>query len=121
MRRRITALVAATTSVVLLAFLIPSAYLVSRVARSNVEARAQAQVQALIPVVVVDTTLSATQVAVDSAQSQGYLVWVTLASGRVLGTDPSAGRLAGTVTATIRGTARLAHPQARLTAAASRA
>ncbi|MGY1746633.1 sensor histidine kinase [Blastococcus sp. SYSU D00695] len=49
MRRQITLLVAATTSVVLLAFLLPSAALVARVAAARALDGAQAQVQFLTP------------------------------------------------------------------------
>ncbi len=51
MRRRITLLVAATTSVVLLAFLLPAAALVSRVAEARALDAARQQVQTLLPVV----------------------------------------------------------------------
>jgi signal transduction histidine kinase len=50
-RRQITLLVAATTSVVLLAFLLPAAALVSRVAEARAMDAAQAQVQFLTPTV----------------------------------------------------------------------
>jgi signal transduction histidine kinase len=50
-RRRITLLVAATTSVVLLAFLLPAASLVARVAAARALDTAQAQLQFLTPVV----------------------------------------------------------------------
>ena len=49
MRRQITLLVAATTSVVLLAFLLPAAALVARVAEARALDAAQAQVQFLTP------------------------------------------------------------------------
>ena len=91
-RRRITALVAAVTSVVLLAFLIPAAYLVSRVAQSNVEARARSQLQALIPLVAAGD-LDAARIAADRSTSQGLPAWITLADGSVFGTDPSKGAL----------------------------
>lgn len=54
MRRQITLLVAATTSVVLLAFLLPAASLVARVAESRALDAAQAQLQFLIPSVGLD-------------------------------------------------------------------
>jgi signal transduction histidine kinase len=92
-RRRITALVAATTSIVLLAFLVPAAYLVLRVARSTTESRAQAQMQSLIPLVAVGDD-AATKLAVTSARTQGFLVWVTMPDGSMIGADPAAGRLA---------------------------
>ena len=49
MRRRITLLVAATTSVVLLAFLLPAALLVQRVAEARALDTARQQVQFLVP------------------------------------------------------------------------
>jgi signal transduction histidine kinase len=53
-RRRITLLVAATTSIVLLAFLLPAASLVARVAESRALDAAQAQLQFLTPSVGLD-------------------------------------------------------------------
>jgi signal transduction histidine kinase len=53
-RRQITLLVAATTSIVLLAFLLPAASLVSRVAEARALDTAQAQLQVLIPSVGLD-------------------------------------------------------------------
>jgi signal transduction histidine kinase len=53
-RRRITLLVAATTSVVLLAFLLPAASLVSRVAHARAVDSGQAQLQFLLPSVGLD-------------------------------------------------------------------
>ena len=54
MRRQITLLVAATTSIVLLAFLLPAASLVARVAEARALDTAQAQLQFLIPTVGLD-------------------------------------------------------------------
>ena len=54
MRRQITLLVAATTSVVLLAFLLPAASLVARVAEARALDAARAQLQFLIPSVGLD-------------------------------------------------------------------
>ena len=54
MRRQITLLVAATTSVVLLAFLLPAASLVARVAAARALDGAQSQLQFLIPSVGLD-------------------------------------------------------------------
>lgn len=54
MRRQITLLVAATTSIVLLAFLLPAASLVARVAEARAIDAAQAQVQFLTPSVGLD-------------------------------------------------------------------
>jgi signal transduction histidine kinase len=53
-RRRITLLVAATTSIVLLAFLLPAARLVTRVAEARALDAGQAQVQFLTPAVGLD-------------------------------------------------------------------
>jgi signal transduction histidine kinase len=53
-RRRITLLVAATTSIVLLAFLLPAASLVGRVAEARALDTAQAQLQFLLPSVGLD-------------------------------------------------------------------
>jgi signal transduction histidine kinase len=53
-RQRITLLVAATTSVVLLAFLLPAALLVSRVAEARALDVAQASIQSLVPMVGLD-------------------------------------------------------------------
>ncbi|TFV55528.1 HAMP domain-containing histidine kinase [Geodermatophilus sp. DF01-2] len=54
MRRRITLLVAATTSVVLLAFLLPASSLVARVAESRALDAARVQLQLLVPSVGLD-------------------------------------------------------------------
>jgi signal transduction histidine kinase len=54
-RRRITLLVAATTSVVLLAFLLPAATLVSRVAEARARDSARQELQFLIPSVALGT------------------------------------------------------------------
>jgi signal transduction histidine kinase len=53
-RRQITLLVAATTSVVLLAFLLPAALLVARVAEARALDVAQSQLQFLVPSVALD-------------------------------------------------------------------
>jgi signal transduction histidine kinase len=53
-RRQITLLVAATTSIVLLAFLLPAASLVARVAEARAMDAAQAQLQFLLPSVGLD-------------------------------------------------------------------
>ncbi|WP_116453132.1 sensor histidine kinase [Blastococcus litoris] len=55
MRRQITLLVAATTSIVLLAFLLPAASLVARVAEARALDAGQAQVQFLTPSVGLDS------------------------------------------------------------------
>ncbi|MBB3085812.1 sensor histidine kinase [Geodermatophilus sabuli] len=92
MRRRITLLVAATTSVVLLAFLLPAAALVARAAESRALDRAQAQLQALIPAVGLDER---EEVAAGLAVTDGRAVTVRWSDGTwvgpegVLGDDPA--------------------------------
>ena len=95
MRRRITLLVAATTSLVLLAFLLPAGYLVARVAHNNAVTRGQIQVQSLIPVLALSPVDGMTA-AVESVQDGGYLVWVTIAGAATIGHDPAGGALNGT-------------------------
>ncbi|SDO60974.1 Signal transduction histidine kinase [Nakamurella panacisegetis] len=94
MRWRITLLVAATTSLVLLAFLIPAGYLVARVAHNNAVSRGQLQVQALIPVLALSST-SGTTVAVRNVADAGYLVWVTAVGAPTIGADPAGRALDG--------------------------
>jgi signal transduction histidine kinase len=91
-RRQITLLVAATTSVVLLAFLLPAAALVARVAEARALDAAQAQVQFLTPSVGLSTR---EQVAADLVGSSGSLAvavrWVDgswLGEHRPGGGDP---------------------------------
>ncbi|MHA3703062.1 HAMP domain-containing sensor histidine kinase [Jatrophihabitans sp. YIM 134969] len=91
MRRRITALVAATTSVVLLAFLVPAAVLVMQVARANGETRAQTALQGLVPLVAVDDAGIAD--AVDRVAGDGFAAWVVEDARVVAGADPTGGRL----------------------------
>ncbi len=77
MRQRITLLVAATTSIVLLAFLLPAASLVARVAEARAMDAAQAQLQFLIPSVGLDDRdqVSATLIGVTGGTDVGVL-WV---------------------------------------------
>lgn len=83
MRRQITLLVAATTSIVLLAFLLPAASLVARVAESRALDAAQAQLQFLTPSVGLDPPA---QVAATLVGSTGGLdVAVLLPHGDWLG------------------------------------
>ncbi|MCW2584418.1 MAG: two-component sensor histidine kinase, partial [Klenkia sp.] len=88
MRRQITLLVAATTSVVLLAFLVPAATLVSRVAASRALDAGQQQVQVLLPSVAL-AGLEDVRVAVEVAVASGRRVAVVWTDGVVLG-DPTA-------------------------------
>jgi signal transduction histidine kinase len=82
-RRQITLLVAATTSIVLLAFLLPAALLVARVAEARALDTAQAQLQFLIPAVGLN---SPEQVAATLIGTSGDLVvGVRWTDGRWLG------------------------------------
>ncbi|MGY1660473.1 HAMP domain-containing protein [Geodermatophilus sp. SYSU D00705] len=84
MRRRITLLVAATTSVVLLAFLLPAAVLVARVAEARAVDTAQARLQALIPSVGLDER---EEVASALAVDDGRAVTVRWSDGTWLGPE----------------------------------
>jgi signal transduction histidine kinase len=85
-RRQITLLVAATTSVVLLAFLLPAASLVARVAEARALDTAQAQLQVLIPSVGLDERADvAADVAAGSSSSSGRSVSVRWTDGTWLG------------------------------------
>jgi signal transduction histidine kinase len=88
-RRRITLLVAATTSVVLLAFLLPAASLVARVAEARALDTARAQLAALVPAVGLDgpEDVAADLAGVPVAGSVGVR-WV---DGSWLGTPGSLG------------------------------
>jgi signal transduction histidine kinase len=82
-RRQITLLVAATTTIVLLAFLLPAASLVARVAEARALDTAQAQLQFLIPTVSLDTR---EQVAANLIGTSGDLeVGVRWVDGEWLG------------------------------------
>jgi signal transduction histidine kinase len=76
-RRQITLLVAATTSIVLLAFLLPAASLVARVAEARALDTAQAQLQVLIPSVGLDqkADVAADVVAGSSAERRVSVRW----------------------------------------------
>jgi signal transduction histidine kinase len=111
-RRQITLLVAATTSIVLLAFLLPAASLVARVAEARALDAGQAQLQFLVPTVGLDTR---EQVAAALVGTSGDLdVGVRWTDAQWLGTpgaensDPTS----PTVVETDRGT-RLVQPVRR--------
>ena len=89
MRRRITLLVAATTSVVLLAFLLPAASLVARVAEARALDGARQQVQSLLPVVALAPGTEGVRAAVEAGVAAGRQVAVVWPDGTVLG-DPGA-------------------------------
>jgi signal transduction histidine kinase len=87
MRRQLTLLVAATTSVVILAFLLPTAVLLSRLAESSALNDAQVRSQSLVPLVAGaesgdEGEFTAT---VDNLAAEGYPVAVFLPDGRVVG------------------------------------
>jgi len=88
-RRRITLLVAATTSVVLLAFLLPAAALVSRVAEARALDAARQQVQTLLPVVALAPGPDGVTTAVAAGLATGRQVAVVWPDGTVVG-DPAA-------------------------------
>ena len=86
MRRRLTLLVAATTVLVLLAFLVPLALLVRQVAEDRALGRATDVVQAIVPLV---GTSDETGLAL-AAEGQELPVSVYLPDGRVLGSAAEA-------------------------------
>jgi signal transduction histidine kinase len=83
-RRQITLLVAATTSIVLLAFLLPAASLVARVAAARALDTAQVQMQALISSVGLDQRADVTA-TVAAADCGGRTVAVRWTDGQWLG------------------------------------
>jgi signal transduction histidine kinase len=99
-RRQITLLVAATTSVVLLAFLLPAASLVARVAEARALDTAQAQLQVLIPAVGLDERddVAAAVAAGSGAARRVSVRWV---DGSWLGPAGSLGQGSAPVTATV--------------------
>jgi signal transduction histidine kinase len=92
MRRQLTLLVAATTSVVVLAFLLPTALLLSRLAESSALSDAQVRSQSLVPLVA--TALPGEEAefaaAVDGLTAEGYQVAVFLPDGTVVGSGEAA-------------------------------
>ena len=82
MRGRLALLVAATTSVVLLAFLIPLAVLISRAASNNAITDATRQSQALASTVTAGTTAEI-QRAIRVVEGNGYLAAVRLSDRRL--------------------------------------
>jgi signal transduction histidine kinase len=99
-RRQITLLVAATTSVVLLAFLLPAASLVARVAEARALDTAQAQLQVLIPAVGLDERDDVTA-AVAAGSTSARRVSVRWVDGTWLGSTGSLGAGSPPVTATM--------------------
>ena len=85
MRRQITLLVAATTSIVLLAFLLPAASLVARVAEARALDAARTQLQFLTPSVGLDDEEQVAATLIGT--SGGTSVGVRMPDGTWLG-DP---------------------------------
>ena len=84
MRRRLTLLVAATTSIILLAFTLPLALLIDRTATSNAVATAADRSQRIVPVVLSGTD-GEIRAAVRAVSDPDYRLQVTLPGGQVLG------------------------------------
>ena len=83
-RRRLALLVAATTSVVLLAFTLPLALLIDRAATSNAVTTAADRSQRIVPVVLSGTD-GEIRAAVRAVSDADYRMQVTLPGGQVLG------------------------------------
>jgi signal transduction histidine kinase len=83
-RRRLTLLVAATTSIILLAFTLPLALLIDRTATSNAVTTAADRSQRIVPVVLSGTD-GEIRVAVQAVSDADYRMQVRLPSGQVLG------------------------------------
>ena len=92
MRRQLTLLVAATTSVVILAFLLPTAVLLSRLAEASALNDAQVRTQSLVPLVAGAEPGEEGEftASVDNVAAEGYPVTVFLPDGRVVGTGSAA-------------------------------
>ncbi len=91
MRRQITWLVAATTSAVVIAFIVPLCVLVANLAEDRAANRARQQAQTVSTLVAsVDSERVLSQ-ALDLFTAQGMVVAVHTPSGRVLGRDDSPG------------------------------
>ncbi|MGO4661828.1 ATP-binding protein [Terrabacter sp. 2TAF16] len=91
MRRQITWLVAATTSAVVVAFIIPLCLLVSNVAEDRAVNRARQQAHSVATVVASVDSDQVLSEAVGLFTAQGMVVAVHTPSGRVIGRDTSVG------------------------------
>lgn len=85
MRRRLLVLVAATTSLVLVAFFVPLALLVRSMTADRVTATATAHAQSLAPVVAAGDRSTIQQAITQAAGASGRPVTVFLPDGQVLG------------------------------------
>jgi signal transduction histidine kinase len=116
MRGRLALLVAATTSVVLLAFLLPLAVLISDAARNNAISEATRLSQSLASTVTAGSTAEI-QRAIGDVQGRGYPVAVHLASGRLGDAEAdradSAVPSAGTITRLSNGSVLIRQPVIR--------
>ncbi len=109
MRRQLTLLVAATTSVVVLAFLLPTALLLSRLAESSALSDAQVRSQALVPLVATAEPGEEGEfaAAVDGLTAEGYQVAVFLPDGSVVGSGEAAAADPAVATAAASRAARI--------------
>jgi len=116
MRRRLALLVAATTSVVLLAFLLPLAVLISDTARNNAVSEATRLSQSLASTVTAGSTAEIQQ-AILVVQGRGYPVAVRMPSGRLgdaaADRAPSGVPSAGTITRLPNGSVLIRQPVIR--------
>jgi signal transduction histidine kinase len=87
-RRQIWLLVAATTSLVMLAFVVPLAVLVDRTADSAGVAAATRRSQSIVPFVAVADDQAALEAA-RAVSGRGYTASVRLPDGRTIGTSPA--------------------------------
>ncbi|HEX5543065.1 MAG TPA: HAMP domain-containing sensor histidine kinase [Micromonospora sp.] len=93
MRRRLLILVAATTSLVLVAFFVPLAFLVQTMAADRVTGAAIAQLQSLAPVVATADQRTIQQAIAQVDAATGHPITIFLPNGETLGAAavPSAG------------------------------
>ncbi|GAB3076939.1 HAMP domain-containing sensor histidine kinase [Pedococcus soli] len=90
MRRRISLLVAATSSAIIVAFIIPMCLLVRTLAEDRATATAQQQAQGVAVIVSSVASTSDIGVAVSQvAQGRGYHTTVVLPTGQTVGSTPS--------------------------------
>jgi len=99
MARRIALLVAATTSAVVLAFVVPLGLLIANIAQDRAETRAREQAQAVATLVATVEDVPTLDRTVRDASAQGPTVVVVQPDGTVLGGPPSS--LSGQVTADV--------------------
>ncbi|MBB5874235.1 signal transduction histidine kinase [Allocatelliglobosispora scoriae] len=85
MRRRLALLVTATTTLVLLAFLLPLALLIRSAAADQAASRATIEAQALVPVVATGDRTALTLAVDETAARSGQPVTVYLPDGTVVG------------------------------------